>query len=370
MNPNQDIPQTGAPGISEPLPVQPGSGLSSAPEEKFTHSQSVPDAVPADVTNLAVGAGLLLSAFLIFWMALYLPNQVALRTLVASFGTFALVWVLYRLRVFHRPHGGLIVAGAVALFAAALPFIERGFQKLDHAAKSGLADESAKTATLAGESAQGLPVPTQQNNPGLPPPTAPATLPPPAPPEDDTVHDLIAPAPDPSIGKIILVRQDAKVAIGGKKYLIRAGSKFPFKKLEDGMVTFQAGDQEVTIGVEMVSFGGQSKETPEEITKLAKTELMRRYPAIGVKDSPENEMFVARINDLKTEFPDIFKNPRWPLEIGEQLAAQEGWTRADAPADDAASRPPAGRDDAPKLPPPGAPMPPADVPQEAPPPAK
>ena len=317
--------------------------------------------MPADVTNLALGAGLLLSALLIFWLGLYLSNHVALRTLVASFGTFALVWVLDRLRIFHRPHGGLIAAGSVALFAAALPFIERGFQKLDSAAKAGLAGEPAKPAS---ESAQDLPVPTRQNNPGVPPPT------PSAPPEDDTVHDLIAPAPDPSVGKIILVKQDATVPIGGKKFLIHAGSKFPFKKLEDGMVTFQAGKQEVTIGVEMVSFGGQSKETPEEITKLAKTELMRRYPAIGVKDSPENEMFVARINDLKTELPDIFKNPRWPLEIGEQLAAQEGWTRADAPAADAAPLPPDSPADTPKIPPPADSLPPADVPQEAPPPAK
>ena len=358
MNPNQDIQQGTASAIPEQPAGNPGSGISNAPSEKPIQPKAAPEGVPADVTNLALSAGLLLSAFLIFWMGLYLSNHVALRTLVASFGTFALVWVLYRLRIFHRPHGGLIAAGAVALFAAALPFIERGFQKLDSAAKAGLAGEPAKPAA---EPPQGLPVPTAQNNPGLPPPTPPAPL------EDDTVHDLIAPAPDPSLGKMILVKQDAKVAIGGKKYLIHAGSKFPFKKIEEGMVTFQAGDQEVTIGVEMVSFGGQSKETPEEITKLAKTELMRRYPAIGVKDSPENEMFVARINDLKTELPDIFKNPRWPLEIGEQLAAQEGWRRADAPADDTAPLPPESPVDMPKIPPPAVPLTPPEIPQEAPP---
>lgn len=347
------------PAIPEQPAGNPGSGIASAPVEKPIVPKAAPDGMPADLTNLALGAGLLLSAFLIFWMGLYLSNHVALRTLVASFGTFALVWVLYRLRIFHRPHGGLIVAGSVALFAAALPFIERGFQKLDHAAKTGLAGEPEKNS---GESAQGLPVPTQANNPGLPPPT------PAAPPEDDTVHELNAPEPDASVGKIILVKQDAKVPIGGKKYLIHAGSKFPFKKLEDGMVTFQAGKQEVTIDAEMVSFVGQSKETPEEITKLAKTELMRRYPAIGVKDSPENQIFVDRINELKTELPDIFRNPRWPLEIGEQLATQEGWKRADAPDEDTApprAALPAAPDDAPKIP-----VSPTELPQEAPPVAK
>ena len=290
-------------------------------------------------------------------MGLYLSNHVALRTLVASFGTFALVWVLYRLRIFHRPHGGLIAAGAVALFAAALPFIERGFQKLDRAAKAGLAGEPAKPA---GEFAEGLPVPAQQK---IPPPPVPTVS---TQPEDDTIRELVAPAPNPSVGKIILVRQDAKVVINGKKFLIHEGSKFPFKKLEDGMVTFQAGDQEVTIDAEMVSFVGQSKETPDEITKLAKAELVRRYPPIGVKDSPENETFVARIKELQVEMPELFKNPRWPLEIGEQLAAQEGWTRADAPSDASAPLPPELPLDAPKLPQPPIPPAPSDVPQEAP----
>ncbi len=361
MNSNQDIPQTSATGISETPAIQTGSGVVNAPAEKFAAPKISHDGVPPDVTNLAIAGGLLLSAFLIFWMGLYLSHHVALHTLVASFGTFALVWVLYRLRVFHRPHGGLIAAGAVALFAAALPFVERGLQKLDSVAKAGLGGEPAK---IASEPAPSLPVPTQQNNPGLPPPT------PVAPPEDDTVHDLIAPMPDPSVGKIILVKQDVTVPIAGKKFLIRAGSKFPFTKLEDGMVTFRAGEHEATIDVEMVSIGGQSKETPEEITKLAKTELMRRYPAIGVKDSPENEKFVDRTNELKTELPDIFKNPRWPLEIGEQLASQEGWSRSDAPADGVAPPPTALPDDAPKTSPPILPLPPTDTPQEAPPPAK
>lgn len=345
------------PATPEQSAEKSGSGIARASVEKPTRPKTETEGVPVDLSNLALGAGLLLSAFLIFWMGLYLSNHVALRTVVASFGTFALVWVLYRLRIFHRPHGGLIVAGSVALFAATLPFIERGFQKLDRAAKAGLAGELEKSAPESGE---GLPVPTRQKMPEVPPPTIPT------PPEDDTVRELIAPAPDPSAGKIMRVIQDAKVLINGRKFHIRAGSQFPYTKFADGTVTFQAGDQEVTIDSEMVSFMGKSKETPEEITKLAKTELMRRFPAIGVKDSPENEMFVARINELKVELPDIFSNPRWPLEIGEQLAAQEGWKRADAPADDNPPLPPEPPADAPKIPQLPVPPTPSDVPQEAP----
>ena len=161
---------------------------------------------------------------------------------------------------------------------------------------------------------------------------------------------------------MIRVTQDAQVVIGGRKFVIRAGGQFPFKKLEDGTVTFQAGNQEVTIDSAMVSFTGLSKETPEEITKLAKVELMRRYPAIGELDSPENTIFVERIKELQVTLPELFQNPRWPLELGEQLAAQEGWKRAGLPADEN-SPPPQPPANAEKIPSPPAP---SDSPQEAP----
>ncbi len=342
------------PATPEESAQKSGSGIARASVEKPTRPKTEAEGAPADLSNLAIASGLLLSAFLIFWMGLYLSNHVALRTLVASFGTFALVWVLYRLRIFHRPHGSLIVAGAVALFAAALPFIERGFQKLDRVAKDGLAGEPAKPAT---ESAEGLPVPTQQRIPA--PPVANV----PTPPEDDTIHELVAPALDANAGKIMRVLQDAKVSIGGHKYHITAGSQFLFTKIEDGIVTFRAGDQDVTIDSDLVKLVGKSKETPEEITRLAKVELMRRYPAIADKTTPENEMFVDRIKELQVELPDVFKNPRWPLEIGEQLAAQEGWKRADVPADDSAPLPPESMTAAPKVPQPPIP---SEGPQEAP----
>lgn len=356
MNPTHEIPRDIAPATPEQPADKPASAISIAPAEKRPLPKTAAEIVPVDVANLAVAAGLLLSAFLIFWMGLYLSNHVALRTLVASFGTFALVWVLYRLRIFHRPHGGLIAAGAVALFAAALPFIERGFQKLDRAAQAGLAGEPAKPA---GEFAEGLPVPTRQQMSESPAPNIPA------PPEDDTIRELIAPAPDPSAGKLIRVTQDAQVLIGGRKFLIRAGGQFPFKHLADGMVTFQAGGQEVTIDAEMVSFTGKSKETPEEIARLAGEELRRRYPMLADRASPEREILDARVAELRVEMPELFKNPRWPLEIGEQLAAQEGWKRADLPSEDNAPPTPLPADEL-KTPRPSVPPPPSDVPQEAP----
>lgn len=327
MNPTQDIPHGTAPASQDQPAAQPVSGIALAPVQKMTQPKTAAEGIPADLTNLALAAGLLLSAFLLFWMGSYLANHVALRTLIASFGTFALVWVLYRLRVFHRPHGGLIAAGSVALFAAALPFIERGFQKLDHAAKAGLAGEPAKAE---GEMTAQLPVPTRQTIPEPPVPTAPP------PQEEEVIRELQAPAPDPSAGRLIRVTQDAKVSINGKKFLIRAGSEFPLREFKDGTVTFLAGNQEVTIDSDMVKFTGKSKETPEAIMKLAQAEAMRRYPAIGVKDSDENQLYLSRVVDLKSEMPDLMKDPHWPLVIAEELAAKEGWKRADQPSDDTA----------------------------------
>ena len=100
------------------------------------------------------------------------------------------------------------------------------------------------------------------------------------------------------------------------------------------MVTFLAGDQEVSVDAGLVTFTGQSQETPEEIKKLAQQELKKRYPAVFEKNSPQNEVFVGRTKELEVELPDFFKNPRWPLELGEQLAAQEGWSRADKAPDE------------------------------------
>ena len=352
----------------QPVP-RPPSILQSTPVNKAANGKSTSEEIPADLTNLALAAGLLLSAFLIFWMGSYLANHVALRTVIASFGTFALVWVLYRLRVFHRPHGGLIAAGSVALFAAALPFIERGFQKLDHAAKTGLGGEPEKADA---EITNQLPVPTRQTIPEPPVPTTPP------PPEDNVVRELTAPALDPTAGKLITIKQDSRVTINGRKFLIREGSQFPYTKFADGTVTFQANGQEVTIDSSVVRFMGVSKETPEVITRLAQAEAMRRYPALADKDSPENQLYLARVIELKSEMPDLTRDPQWPLAIAEQIAASEGWKRADRPDDDTAPALPLSEEEM-KIPKqtlpldpsvPALPPTPSGIPQEAPPTAK
>ena len=276
--------------------------------------------------NLVIGVIFLVLAVIVFWMGLYLSGHVAAMTLVSSFGTFGLLWALYRFRVLRQPHGAILSIGSVALFAATLPFIGRGLQRLDSAARTHLAGESRQNP-LESSAPVPAPIAPSQSIARTELPAPPVT--PPAPPVDDVVRELIAPPPDPTAGKLIRLKQDAQVVIGGRKFLLHGGDQFSFRKFADGMVTFLAGEQEVSVDAGLVTFTGQSQETPGEIMKLAEQELKKRYPGIYEKGSPENEVFVGRTNELKVELPDFFKNPQWPLELGEQLAAQEGWTRAD-----------------------------------------
>jgi hypothetical protein len=339
-----DEPDSGAPHAAEAQPVR--------------RDYSVPEG-PRELGALAIGVGLLVIAFVFFWIGLYLPNHVAVRTLLASFGTFGVVWLLFRLRIFQKPHGSLIAVGTVALFAAVVPFVERGFRMLDSVAKAGLAGDSADPSNQA----------VVQPAAPVPAPVAPPPEPVPvAPPEEDVVRELIAPAPDPAVGRVMRLKQDTQVVIGGRKFLIRAGSQFPFKSFSEGNVTFVAAGQDVTIAAELVAFTGQSQETPEEITKLAMDELRRRYPNIFEKGTPENDVFVGRTRELKVELPDLFSNPRWPLEIGEQLAAQEGWRRADKAMEGTPENAPTEPADPPALPNrlPVNEAPPLDTPQLAP----
>ena len=69
------------------------------------------------------------------------------------------------------------------------------------------------------------------------------------------------------------------------------------------------------------------------VTESAKAEAARRYPALAVKDSLENEAFITAYREIKDSGDtDFFANPEWPLELAELLATRNGWTRGDQPA--------------------------------------
>jgi hypothetical protein len=54
-------------------------------------------------------------------------------------------------------------------------------------------------------------------------------------------------------------------------------------------------------------------------------EARRRYPALGNKDSMENQKFLEAYNDLLRRNPAFFENPEWPLRLADLIARREGW---------------------------------------------
>jgi hypothetical protein len=345
---------------------------------------------PAASRNLALAITCIVLAAIGLWLGSYYAGATALRTLVASVGACGLVLLFAQRRLLAQKHGVLFALGAAALFGAAIPWVEGSFRKLDGIARERLGDNSEVT------------------NRSVPPPPPTAATAPPAPPTialpgseeaeentepkkpvlvmrkpkqggpaaaslasdvQGTARELIVPAPPKDAGRLIELKQDMKVELDGRPTIIRAGTLAPFKELSDGKVTFVAGDYEVSVDMEHVSFKGVSQESPGEITKLAQREAVLRYPKLGEDGSKENTLFLTRKKELEME-PDgkeFFKNPKWPLLLAEQIASQENWVRVDeqpvadnaddetVPANEAPAKVPPLLDDA---------VPPPAVPQE------
>jgi hypothetical protein len=58
---------------------------------------------------------------------------------------------------------------------------------------------------------------------------------------------------------------------------------------------------------------------------VAIEEARRRFPAIWVLGSPENQAFREAAEQLKRSGPDLLKEPDWVLRLAESLAREEGW---------------------------------------------
>jgi hypothetical protein len=47
----------------------------------------------------------------------------------------------------------------------------------------------------------------------------------------------------------------------------------------------------------------------------AEAEAARRFPQLGIANSPMNKAYLARLKQLKVETPDFFLTPDWPLRL-------------------------------------------------------
>lgn len=367
FSPPVNNPETPAPAPRSYVPriVDPIDGLPEA-ETKF---QPRYVEVPAlrehsfGRRNLAWGVITLGLALGLLVAAVYLAGQKAVLSLAACLFTCTALFVLARLHVFRQRNGGFLAIAIVVLLGAIVPLVDHGYEKL-----------SSSTTAIALASATSVPaVPVEAEPPLL-------------------SQSFALTKPEASATQV-RVLQDSRVLIGGKPFLIKVGDAFPLLEAKGGEVTFAVRDLHVSLPVTVVEIlggktGKETRETamqaalaaaatavtpkPERIaapTKLpvetpkaatvnpsaelaavthsAQQEAIRRYPALRIKDSTENEAFLAAYQDMKqsgnTEF---FANPEWPIELAEVLAVRNRWTRGDQPA-------PAGEiDTTPKLEPP------------------
>jgi hypothetical protein len=282
--------------------------------------------------NLAWGVIFLVGALCAFWFASILSSRNAARSLVACLGTFGLVWLFYNLRVLRQRNGIFLALSAILLFGAALPLVEVGFTSLDRLARERLGEEE-KVAKLDVVP----PPPTLKTAPPAPeaPELAPETVlsekPVPPEPVDDVLRELMVPPPPPTAKKVIEITEDVETKINGRRFLVKQGDTFEFISIKDGMTTFKAGTDTVSVSSDVARF----KLSFDELFALANKEAMRLYPGLAEKFSDQNQKFVEASRELKETLPDFFKSPEWPLKLARDLAAANGWKSVDELADEA-----------------------------------
>jgi hypothetical protein len=299
------------------------------------------------VLTMILGVGLLVAA-------VYFSGPKAVLSMAACLFTFTALFVLSRLHVFRQRNGGFLAISVVVLLGAIVPLVDHGYEK------------------LAGRA--------QPAQPALPAALPPVEVEPPL-----LRQSFALTNPEPGQTQVRVLK-DSRVLIDGKPFIIKVGDAFPLLEAKGGEVTFAVRDLHLSLPVAVVEIlGGRSgketresamaaalaaatgieKEKPEPrtpsfakpqidtptnppaaqpaapapgldlaaITRSAQQEAMRRYPALGVKDSTENTTYIAAYQEMKlsgkTEF---FNNPEWPLELAEVLAVQHRWPRGDQPA--------------------------------------
>lgn len=285
------------------------------------------------VVILIVALGLLGQAVVLLGARAVYPLGTALLTLVAIF-------VLARSRVLRQRNGGFVALAIICLIGALAALAEYGGNRL---AGGSATSQPAKDAVRTSEE---LPLLTQS-------------------------YEI--PAAEENANRFKVLR-DLRVVIDEKAHLIKAGEIFPVAETGDGEVRFVAGDQQIALPLNFVEMikpavatpGEPSAdqpqvaatmpdaapvtepqhgvdpaapqamtgdplpqdETPSQVTQRAQKEAIRRYPALGQKDSPENQLFIETYQELKhSGADDFFADPQWPIHLAELLAKRENWQR-------------------------------------------
>jgi hypothetical protein len=285
--------------------------------------------------NLFVGAGLLLVSLVAVGFAATAFGLRAVLPLLTTAGTVTLLWIAARMRMFRQRNGVFLALGLVALLAAAIPFAEHLVRTMVVQARDGNAADSqaAQAAHASSESTSddGEKVPLLTEELGIPP-------------------------ADPNTTRVVRVLKDSRVLVGRKPYLLKAGEVFPYDSKRDNEIVFQAKELRLSLPEDAVEVSGPRSDAAAlaatnnkddnaaaataslpggppasaanaELTGQAQREAVRRYPALALKDSAENKLFVETYRDLKNHNSELLEDPQWPLVLADLLAKREGWER-------------------------------------------
>jgi hypothetical protein len=163
--------------------------------------------------------------------------------------------------------------------------------------------------------------------------------------------------PDSEKDDYVRVIRNSNVAIEGKEYRIATGELFPLYRVTEKEVIVKGRDFLISLPpdvlqvvraklqTETVSAAGTERSTPVEtgskeqdevtapdradISRKAQNEATKRYPALGIRDTAENRIFLDTYRRLRDADSELLKDPEWPLQLAEALAEREGWKRAD-----------------------------------------
>lgn len=268
----------------------------------------------AATKNLQIGAVLLGVALNLGLCGNYLAGSRALLPLVSCLAAFTLLWVLARVRLFRQGNGVFLAIGMICLLGTTIALLEIGYRSMTGRSDTAriLAESSTPAATPADP---GTSSPKSESEPPL-------------------LTKEMNIQPPPLDARVVKVLKDSKVTVGRKSYLLATGERFILDEVKDGLVIFKANELLLSLPADAVEIIGAEAapvasapddETPAQVTHRAQQQAIRRYPALGVKDSPQNELFLQTYRDLRISGNDALKDPEWPLHVADSLAKREGW---------------------------------------------
>jgi len=302
--------------------------------------------------NLVGGVILLVVAVLLLAWAVRIAGSTAGFTVAVCLATATLLHVMARSRLFRQRNGVFVGWASVFLLGVSTVLLKQAWDFATTASPTasvvGAAAPDLKAAAPAAPAGQGTPL----------------------------LHDAFPPMKNNgAAGLAVRITHDINVEVAKKTYRAKAGDVYPLADVGIGEMTVFVGEHEVTIPNSAASMDGEEK-TDDRVVAMtppplpgskgrageaavpppaappkirnatadalqeSQAEAVRRYPALGRKGSPENQLYLtARREQQFSGEREFFQDPNWPLNLAEILAEKEGWQRADQPARPAAQQP-------------------------------